>query len=153
MPRKPAKQEPAWSNRFQTPTGDALAGAMEGMARDLYVNARSGLDQVDDTVCEIRWLGVPWRWSLVYRLKGDPSGVLAYLVPEPGRPQICVPLDYEDLEKVTPRRLSRVVRDGIVFAAEVGATRWAAWELQSESQIQEILGLVRSKQESRIATA
>ena len=153
MPRKPAKQEPAWTNRFQTPTGDALAGAFEGPAHDLYVHARTGLDQVEDTTCEIRWLGVPWRWSLVYRLKGDPEAVLAYLVPEPGRPQICVPLEYEDLEKITPRRLSRTVRDGIVFAAEVGATRWASWELQSESQADEILSLVRAKLESRIATA
>jgi hypothetical protein len=89
----------------------------------------------------------------VYTLKADPDDALAYLVPEPGRPQICIPLDYNALERVTPRRLSRAVRDGIIFAAEIGGRRWASWQVQSETQIDELLLLVMAKVESRVATA
>jgi hypothetical protein len=153
MSRKPAKLEHPWTNRFQTPTGEALAEALTEADRDLVVAARSRLDQVEDTLCEIRWLGVPWRWSLVYMLKADRDDALAYLVPEPTRPQICIPLDHSALERVTPRRLSRGVRDGIVFAAEIGGRRWASWPIQSEAQVDELILLVKAKVESRTATA
>lgn len=153
MPRKPPKPVDPWKNRFQTPGGDVLFDAIEGPGRDLYEAARTRLDQIADAGCEIRWLGVPWRWSLVYTLASDSGEVLAYLVPDPVKPQLCVPLDYDSLERVTPKRLSRAVRDAIVFAAEVGGVRWACWDLQSETQIDEILLLVKAKVESRTATA
>jgi hypothetical protein len=45
------------------------------------------------------------------------------------------------------------VRDGIIFAAEIGGRRWASWQVQSETQIDELLLLVMAKVESRVATA
>jgi len=153
MARKSPKVEDAWTNRFQTPTVEALTEALQLPARDLFTSARMKLDEVEDTICEIRWLGVPWRWSLLYALKGETDDALAYLVPDPQKPQLCVPMDCESLERVAPKRLSRAIRDGIVFAAEVGGTRWASWELQSETQIDEILTLARAKVEHRATTA
>lgn len=144
MPRKISKPEDVWNDRFQSPDSDALEAGLQDSARDLFAKARARLDELDDTSCSIKWLGVPWRWSLVYTMKGADE-VLAYLVPEPGKPQICVPMDYDALERVASRRLSRTIRDGIVFAAEVGGTRWASWELQSDNQIEEILTLVNAK--------
>lgn len=144
MPRKAPKPEDAWSDRFQAPEPETLETALQDSAHALFMKARTRLDEFEDATCTIRWLGVPWRWSYVYALKGT-SEVLAYLVPEPTKPQICVPMDYDALERVASRRLSRTIRDGIVFAANVGGTRWASWELQSENQLDEILSLVSAK--------
>lgn len=144
MPRKAAKPEDAWSDRFQTPDPLTLEEALEAGPRELFTKARTRLNDFDDAACSVKWLGVPWRWSFVYTLKGTHE-VLAYLVPEPSKPQICVPMDYDALERVASRRLSRTIRDGIVFAAEVGGTRWASWELASDNQLDEILSLVSAK--------
>ena len=96
----------------------------------------------------IEWRGVPWRWSFVYRIEGDWERPWAYLVPQPGKPILAIPLSATMAGSATVRKLSRGLRDAILFSTQVAGVSWPQWELTSRPQLEEILGLARKKHET-----
>lgn len=118
----------AWDNRFTTPDAPTLLSQIAEPCRDAFDTARARLDALEGATSTVRWLGVPWRWTLVYRVEGED---LAYLVPDPQRPVLAIPLPASWLDGPEAKRLSRPVRDGLARARVVGQTAWAEWELSS----------------------
>lgn len=137
MPRKKKfSPRPLWEDRFAQPTADELAGAVRPEGQALISTARRQLEEFDE---QVEWLGIPWRWSFVYRTgEGRPW---AYLIPNPDGPALALPLPVESLSHINAKRLARFVKDGIMQASEVGATRWAEWTLTSQTQVTDLLKL------------
>lgn len=132
----------AWENRFRVPSAEDLLAPFEAPVRELIEVTRSRLLAVDGATERIRWLGVPWRWSFVYDGPEPAGRARAYLIPEPGRPQLALPIGTDVFREVSLRRLPRFIRDGFVYAPQVGGVRWAQWVLTSRSQVDQLASFV-----------
>lgn len=141
MTRRIVDQRCPWEDRFRTPAIDELREGVGRSHQPLFDYTREGLLSLG-LAESLAWHGVPWRWSLVYRASGGP---VAYLVPQPGKPMIAVLLSTERVAALPTRKLSRTVRDGITFAARVGATLWPTWEITSRTLSDEVIGLLRPR--------
>ena len=49
------------------------------------------------------------------------------------------------IQKLTPRRLSRYIREGLVQSSAVSGVYWPQWDLMTNSQAEDLLGFVRTK--------
>jgi hypothetical protein len=137
----------AWNNRFERPfSADfLLAQLLDETRRELAAAARSALLQLEGVTESVEWLGVPWRWTLVYRSESDAERPLAYLVPEPARPQLAIPMTVPMIRSLPARRLKKFVRDAIVFSRAVADVHWPTWELTARPQLDDVLDLVARK--------
>lgn len=133
----------AWEDRYRTPSLPDLVRGMDAQARDLFQMMRQHLGALPGVREQLGWEGIPWRWSLSYHLPGT-AAVFAYLVPQPAKPLLGLPLAAGVLETVLGGRLSKPVREAILLAPAVGSVRWTQWELASKTQIEELAALVRS---------
>jgi hypothetical protein len=137
------KDRPAWMDRYRAPSFDELMAPFNKQNTTIIEHARAKLLAIEGLKEEVSWQGV-WRWTLVYRLASDERG-WAYLVPNPTKPRIAVPVTDELIAELPMKKLSRLVRDGLVHAPTVDGVRWAQWELQSRTQTDEILSLAMHK--------
>jgi hypothetical protein len=138
-------QKPWWENKFRRPSAEALVADCPAEVAAVLGWARAAMVEEFGLREEVDWLGLPWRWTLVYRLGGNDSRAFGYLVPNPGGPQIAVPLPREVVEALPARRMKRPVRDGIAQARIVGGVHWPVWDLSSRAQLDDVLDVVRQK--------
>jgi len=136
----------SWENKFREPPiedllthfpNKQLAGVMEA--------ARDRLTTYPNVVERVQWLGMPWRWAMVYSCEPDPTRALAYLVPDPAKVQISIPLTTAMLQTMPIRRLRKVIRDGILYSKFVAGTYWPCWEVTSRNSLDDLLDLVSRK--------
>lgn len=149
----------SWANKFLRPSPDQLVSqCATKQLGQLVEAARKELSALVGVSETLSWQGVPWRWSFVYSLAGEDAGTpatgahvtlrsqpLAYLIPDPQRPQVSVPLSWQVVESLPMRRLKRFVRDGIVHSRLVGEVHWPTWDFSARSQLDEILDLIVRK--------
>ncbi len=147
MSRRDVKLRSPWEDRFRNPTVDELRAGMTRQHSQLFDTARDCLRAFESVQETLVWRGIPWRWSLAYPIEGDANRILAYLIPQPGKPQLAVPLTVEMIAALPQRRLPRMIRDAITFSARVAGIHWPCWELQSRPQIDELIGLAKRKHE------
>lgn len=135
---------PAWANRFATPTLTALLHPLKAAHAPHVRHARAKLLAIQGMKEVVAWQGV-WRWTLVYTHPSLPGQVWAFLVPDPSRPLIAVPVAESVLPALPPKYLTRPVRDGLVLAPVVGGVRWATWEVTSNSLAENVLAIAASR--------
>lgn len=120
-----------WRDQFTVPHPDHLLEAIppdrSAPARDLLAS----LDAIDGLSQEVRWMGIPWRWTLVFR-DADHADV-AFLIADPERPAFAMPIPVGWIDGVDPSSLSRPVREGLARARVVGTVAWAEWALDAAS--------------------
>ncbi len=153
MARTIQKPRLAWEDRFRKPSVDDLLEPFNKPVRHLIDLARERLSGFDGMTEEVAWQGIPWRWTFVYRFRDEAPRAWAYLVPDPVKPQIALPLIPEVTETLRIKRLSRFIRDRIVFATQVNGVRWAQWEIASKGQLDEVLELAACKHTVLAASA
>ncbi len=73
------------------------------------------------------------------------SGAGAYLVSGPSKPRLAVPVPDELITELPLKKLSKYVRDGLAHAPTVDGVRWAHWEVQGKTQVDDILSLAAYK--------
>lgn len=145
----------AWSDKFQMPSLQDLRLGLAKPLQSVFDDAREAITELDGISEQLAWQGVPWRWTLVYNLT-EQSGEgrsLAYLVPDPQRLQICVPLTQEQIEKLPIKRMKKSIRDGVVFARSVAGVWWPTWEIASKAALDEVLELVTKKHKFALESA
>lgn len=147
MARREIRARPPWEDRFRTPTVQDLLNGFNRQQAQLVEYARKRLLEDDSVREELAWTGVPWRWTFVYR-SGSDERARAYLIPQPARPQMSAPLPADAIASLEIRKLPRFVRDALVHAPQVGAARWPHWELANRTQVDDLVGLVRTVWES-----
>ena len=135
-----------WADRFRRPEVGQLAEHYDKMIGKLFSLARERLTSTAaDGREDLEWQGVPWRWTLVYRVPGDPTKALAYLAPTIGRPKIAVPLTEDIVNSLPHERIKKFVREGIENGRRVGTIIWASWEIGSLPELEAVLDLVKRK--------
>jgi hypothetical protein len=136
-PRQP------WMDRYRTPAVDELLGSFNKQLGSVVNHARDKMLAVDGVKEEVSWQGV-WRWTLVYRIPGD-DRCWAYLVMDPTKPRLAVPVPDDLITELPVKKLSKFVRDGLAHAPTVDGVRWAHWEIQGKTQADDILSLAQFK--------
>ncbi len=137
----------AWQDRFVTPNPEALVAAVRAAetAATHFDELRDALN-TDLALREtLGWHGIPWRWSFAYTVPGHPDQThpLAYLIPEPARPQIALPIRADAADAIGATKLHRSIKDGLANGKLVGDTLWAEWELASVPRIPDLITLLR----------
>lgn len=133
----------AWMDRFRTPSAEDLLNALSAERGALVGQARQQLAALETVRESLSWVGLPWRWTFVYRRRGDQRRPIAYLVPNPEGPELAIPLADRMIADLGFRKLPRFVREGIIAAVYVNGVHWASWELASQTVLDELLSLVR----------
>jgi hypothetical protein len=141
------KARVAWMDRYRTPTVEDLMAGFNKQIAGAVEHARERLLAIETMKEELSWQGV-WRWTLVYRLPSEGSQAWAYLVMDPTKPRLSVPVPDELIPELPVKKLSKFVRDGLAHAPSVDGLRWPHWELQGKTQADEILSLADFKMTS-----
>lgn len=144
MNRRVVRTRSCWEDRYRTPTVRELLELLTRQHAQLVEHARDQAITLEGVREVIEWRGVPWRWTLAYYVETSP---LVFLVPQPNRPRIALPLGDELARSLPLKRASKVVRDAITFAPRVGGVLWPAWDLTTRALTEEIAGLVQRKHE------
>ncbi len=131
-----------WQNKFRTPTVAELIGGLAPPQAGLFEAARERLAARPGLAEELVWMGVPWCWALAFRRGEDSPRPTAFLVPEPGKAVLSLPLEGESLAKVPLKKLSKSQREALINGTRVGEVVWTVWELQSKTALEEALGLL-----------
>jgi hypothetical protein len=138
------KVRAAWMDRFKAPTADEMLGAFNKQMTGALQHLREKLLAVEGAKEEVSWQGV-WRWTLVYRIPGDGERAWAYLVLDPTKPRVAVPITDELIAELPLKKLSKFIRDGLAHAPVVDGVRWAQWELQGKGQADDLVALAEYK--------
>lgn len=143
MANAPATSRVPWADRFRTPSVDDLLAPHSEPMVELIESARARLCEFEGIQETIAWHGIPWRWTFEYQADGSPGW--AYLIPEPDRPQLTLPLTAGVIESLPMRRLKKSIRDGIIQGREVRLTRWCSWDITTMTQLDDLMDLVKRK--------
>lgn len=148
-----AKPRLAWEDRYRRPRAEDLLAPYSKPTAHLVELARERLTSFDGISEEVSWQGIPWRWTFVYRSPDEAPRAWAYLVPDPAKPLLALPLMPQVTDTLRIKRLSRFIRDRIVFATQVNGIRWAQWEIAGKGQLEEVLELAACKHTILAASA
>jgi hypothetical protein len=162
-----AEHRTPWNDKFTRPAPEALGAVYPAAIQDLLRDVRAGLGALSGLEASLDWQGVPWRWTFVYRGTGDlaehatpasggptpvnsPSGLsllraFAYVVPDPARLQVCIPLTGAQIEALPAKKIKRPVKDVIAAAGSVAGVWWPTWELTGPGVLEDVLDLAARK--------
>lgn len=132
-----------WEDQFSRPARASLLAGLNKQDQILVDRCLERLDAVPRCRCAIRWHGIPWRWTICF--ERDKKAPVAFVIPEPRRPRLAVPLTADDLDRINLRKLSRAMREGISLASAINGVVWTEWVLSSKTQTDEVFSLVNSR--------
>lgn len=135
----------SWEDRFTRPSVRALLGDLEKEHHALVQHAREALSSLPQMREELLWQGVPWRWCFGFHASVGEGRAFAYLIPQPGRPGLAIPMESEIVAELPLKKLAKHIREVLTLAPLVGGVRWCQWSLTSKSQIDDIVNLARLK--------
>lgn len=130
-----------WTDRFVQPSETDLLGELGKAERGLVERLFSKTEPLGVDRRTVKWQGIPWRWTIQMARRNQAP--MMFLIPQPDRPQLAVPLNATDLERIPMRKLSKAVREGILGARAVASTLWPEWDLTSNTQLDELMTLIR----------
>ncbi len=142
----------AWEDRFVEPKPDQLIEHYEAGSAQFFEACRERLSDFEGVEESVSWQGLPWRWTLVYTLEGDPTRAFAYLVADPAAPTVSIPLNDEIVDSMPVKRLKKHIRDGIFMAKRVESTLWATWEIAAKTQLDEVMDIAKRKHKFVVAS-
>lgn len=143
-----------WEDRWVQPNLEQLLAPLDEQRRKVVdilieqIGAFPGVDQ------KLIWHGTAWRWTLQFSLYGEDGKLidtLAYLVPNPQTPVICIPLKPQTVEKLPLKRLNRYIRDGIRVAKRAVDIYWAVWTPTAVTETEHLMDLVKRRHKLMMA--
>ncbi|MBC7773653.1 MAG: hypothetical protein H7210_14255 [Pyrinomonadaceae bacterium] len=144
MPK--ASKRLAWEDKFRRPEVAELFSHYPSKQLATVAEAiRNRLREFTEVQESVQWQGTPWRWTFTYTCELDPTRAWAYLIPDPAKVQLCIPLTTPMVQSLPMRRLKKVVRDGIVYSKFVAGTYWPCWDVQSKANLDELFDLAARK--------
>lgn len=141
---KPLSRIP-WEDQFRTPTLADLRSHYNRQLGQLVDTARARLLDYPSASEQLEWMGLPWRWTLVYRCPGDPTQAWAYIIPHRDKPIIACPLTEGMIGSFPMPRIRKFVRDGLDHAHSIDGVRWVAWEVTNKTHLELVLELLKRK--------
>ncbi|HYE61507.1 MAG TPA: hypothetical protein VD997_05895 [Phycisphaerales bacterium] len=140
----PSKTRLAWLDRYKAPTPDDLLAPFNKQSAALIEHTRQKLRACEGVKEDIAWHGV-WNWAFVYRMSGDAERAWAYLIPDPAKPRVVLPVLDDALPELPIRKLTKFIRDGLTHAPMVDGLRWASWDLLNKTQADDIVSLAQMR--------
>lgn len=137
------KRAEPWRDRFRTPRVVDLINAAPGSTAAIVRAVREQVIANTESTEAVRWLGIPWRWTLAFTRRGTDEPWL-YLVPNPAEPRIAAVLSAEFVESLLRTCVVKSVREGAASARVVGATAWVEWRVESVAVARVVLQTVMS---------
>jgi len=141
---KPLSRIP-WEDQFNTPSLTDLRIHYNRQLGQLVESARARLLEFAAVSEELEWMGLPWRWTMVFRAEGDAEHALAYLIPHREKPILALPLTDAQVAALPTSRLRKFIREGIEHGRRVGDTRWVAYEVTNKTHLELVLELIKRK--------
>ena len=135
-------QRSVWEDRFSQPTETEVLSHYTRQLRGCAESVRAVMAARAEIRESLEWMGVPWRWTFVYRREGLASRSDAYLVPFPAGPRWVLAVPTEIAAHLPLRALPRIVRDAFASATRVGSQVWPQWDIQTKAQVQEVAGVL-----------
>lgn len=145
---RPSTQRPAWTDRWTQPTLEQLLASIEETRLPFVQSLIDQISAYDGVEQRVIWYGTSWKWTLQFVLndeKGEELGILAYLIPNPQTPMLCIPLRDEMIAKLPMRRLNRYIRDGIRLAKCAVEIHWAIWNPVAGTEVEYLMDLIKRK--------
>ncbi len=125
MPEHTKPLVTSWADEFTKPTLADLLGGLEPAERSAFGAARSSLKDTRGSRDRIEWLGLPWRWTVCVTRPGIDHPALAYLIAEPGRARVCIPVSTG--AAIDAENLTRPVRQRLDLAPIIAGYFWPEW--------------------------
>lgn len=141
----PKKTRSVWEDRFKTPTLDDLRQQYNRQTANLLDTALERLRGYGDLSEDLSWQGLPWRWTITFKSTKADSRAWAYVVPDPEKPKLAMPLTAEMVNAMPLHRMKKHVRDGVLLSRLVDGVYWATWDLTGKDQLKDILELADRK--------
>ncbi len=86
----------------------------------------------------VRWLGIPWRWTLAFT-RGGAAEPWLFLIANPDTPRLAAVLPAELAESLAHSCAVKIVREGAASARVVGDTAWAEWPVDTVAHARIVL--------------
>lgn len=135
-----------WLDRFTKPQTRALIETLPEEIRPQVEDLRSRFAGIEGVREQIEWMGLPWRWTLVYTTPAHPSSrALAYIVPDPEGVRVGIPLDQSVIHHAAGPKANRSLRESMVQSSRVGGVVWPEWALGASALPDELVSIVRAK--------
>jgi hypothetical protein len=131
----------AWSDRFRTPSMDDLLGPLPRAARTAMVHASATLTTARGFTESLRWHGV-WKWSCSYESPAATERAAAYLIPDPQRPRLCVPVCSSAAAMLQTRSTPAFIRHALESCPVVDGVHWPIWQVEGKQMINELFAAV-----------
>ena len=141
---KPLSRIP-WEDQFRTPSLEELRSHYNRQLGQLVTSAREKLLSFDEVREDLEWMGLPWRWTMVYRCPDDPTQAWAYLIPHREKPLIATPLSQDMIDALPMSRLRKFIREGLDSGRMVAGTRWVAWDVTNKTHLDLVIELLKRK--------
>ncbi len=136
----------AWSDRWRQPTMKQLIEIQKEQHQKLLTELIEKLGDFEGVDQDLIWYGTGWQWTFRYTLSdhngGEPAN-LAFVVPRPESPMVCLPLVASVIEQLPIKRLSKFIREGIKSAKCAVKLHWAIWTPNNQSEVDDILDLIK----------
>lgn len=134
-----------WRNKFQTPRVEHLVADLPEGVVPIFEELRGELGGLKHVRESLGWLGIPWRWTLAFTVRGRHREPVGYMVPDPDRPLLCMPLCAEQVCSIAVSEMTRTQRDGLLEGYKVGERVWGHWVLAPDTPVEELLVLARDR--------
>jgi len=135
-----------WYDRFSKPQGTDLITSLPEETQKLAEEIRNRFSSLPGVSEQVEWMGLPWRWTLVYSTPSHPSQrALAYLVPDPESVRISIPLEQSMLHLVTGSKASKTLRESMAQSSRVGGMIWPEWAFGPASLVEELPAIAQAK--------
>ncbi len=132
-----------WADQFTRPSIEDLFAGLNKADQTLAQRCLDRFAHAGARVRTVQWHGIPWNWTIA--IKSDNDTPLAFLIPEPRKPQLALRLPAAHFTGVSLRKVSKPIREGLLAAKVVNGIVWPEWQLVSKSQVDELLALVELK--------
>lgn len=142
-----------WQDRWNEPTREQLLDPIKAKEAHYKAlnNVMAGIEAYEGVEKRIIWAGQGWQWCIEYLLEGHhESGVetpdaMAYVIPDPEQPIVCIPLLDEQIEQIPLRRVNRFIRDQIRSAKCSVELHWCKWSPSAQTEVDHLMDLVKRK--------
>ncbi|USN97922.1 MAG: hypothetical protein H6810_06935 [Phycisphaeraceae bacterium] len=145
MPETTRKAPAPWADEFTQPTLAGLVEGLEAAERPAFEAAVEALKGRKGGRERVTWQGLPWRWTVCVTVSGVERPALAYLVPRPGGPFVCIPVPIEGPGAPGLDELSKAVRSRLSNSPVVAGFVWAEWPV-SELDLVTIKPLLEARE-------
>ncbi len=148
------KVKSPWEDRWVQPELAQLLNPLDEQRRKIVDILIEKINEFPGVHQGLIWHGAAWRWTLEFSLYDEDGKLLetlAYLVPNPETPVLCVPMKSQMVEKLPIKRLNRYIRDGIRVAKRAMDTHWAVWTPTAVTETEHLMDLIKRRHKILLA--